>query len=154
MRRVDHAEASSKFIEAKDHAGFHDMRLWDLRQKRDRESEDIPEWQELRALASAITGSTRVKCSIIVPRIAGFRCFQSPSRLVTEMKSDPKKTRLTSGMANSALARGERPAASTLGKSATAPSPITSRPGRKFRVAGLGVDSVWMNMAMCPIRAS
>ncbi len=39
MRRIDHAEASSKFIRAKDHLDFHDQRLWDLRQKRDRESE-------------------------------------------------------------------------------------------------------------------
>ena len=39
MKRVDHAEASSKFIEAKDHVDFHDKRLWDLRKKRDRESE-------------------------------------------------------------------------------------------------------------------
>src|SRR4051812_7680630 len=78
--------------------------------------------------------------------MAGLRCFQSPSRLVTEIKSAPKNTRETSGMENSALARGERPAVSALGKSATAPSPITSRPGRNFRVAGLGVDSVWMNM--------
>ena len=38
MSRVDHAEASSKFIEAKDHADFHDKRLWDLRKKRDSES--------------------------------------------------------------------------------------------------------------------
>ena len=25
---------------------------------------------------------------------------------------------------------------------------MTSRPGRNFRVAGLGVDSVWMNMGV------
>jgi len=58
VKRVDHAEASSKFIEAKDHAEFHDKRLWDLRKKRDRESELLPEWQELRALASAIKEHT------------------------------------------------------------------------------------------------
>src|SRR6478752_6924257 len=80
--------------------------------------------------------------------MAGFRCFHSPSRLVTEMKSEPKNTRATSGMANSALARGERPALSALGKSATLPSPITSRPGRNLRVLGLGVDSVWMNIGV------
>ena len=45
---IDHAEASSKFIEAKDHLEFHDQRLWDLRKKRDRESEQLPEWEELR----------------------------------------------------------------------------------------------------------
>ena len=54
MKRVDHAEASSKFIEIKDHADFHDKRLWDLRRKRDGESGDIPEWEALRELASAI----------------------------------------------------------------------------------------------------
>ena len=35
VTRIDHAEAASKFIEAKDHADFHDKRLWDLRKKRD-----------------------------------------------------------------------------------------------------------------------
>ena len=58
MRRVDHAEASSKFIAAKEHVEFHDKRLWDLRQKRDREAEAIPEWEDLRALASAIKEHT------------------------------------------------------------------------------------------------
>ena len=57
-RRVDHAEASSKFIEARDHADFHDRRLWDLRGKRDRESGAIPEWEALRELASAIKEHT------------------------------------------------------------------------------------------------
>ena len=56
--RVDHAEASSKFIEAKDHADFHDKRLWDLRKKRDVQSQAMPEWEELRVLASAIKEHT------------------------------------------------------------------------------------------------
>jgi len=54
MKRIDHAEASSKFIEATDHLEFHDRRLWDLRQKRDRETVGLAEWEELRTLASAI----------------------------------------------------------------------------------------------------
>ncbi|MGA8055030.1 MAG: lactate utilization protein B [Burkholderiales bacterium] len=58
MKPIDHAEASSKFIEAKDHLDFHDRRLWDLRKKRDRETESLPEWEELRALASAIKEHT------------------------------------------------------------------------------------------------
>jgi L-lactate dehydrogenase complex protein LldE len=58
MTRVDHAEASSKFIEAKDHADFHDKRLWDLRKKRDSESEAMPEWETLRTQASAIKEHT------------------------------------------------------------------------------------------------
>ena len=53
-KRVDHAEASSVFIKATDHADFHDKRLWDLRKKRDTESQALPEWEALRVLASAI----------------------------------------------------------------------------------------------------
>lgn len=58
MKRVDHAEASSKFIAARDHAEFHDRRLWDLRGKRDQESQTLPEWEQLRTLASAIKEHT------------------------------------------------------------------------------------------------
>jgi L-lactate dehydrogenase complex protein LldF len=58
MKRVDHSEAASKFIEAKDHVEFHDRRLWDLRGKRDRESAALPEWEALRTLASAIKEHT------------------------------------------------------------------------------------------------
>ena len=55
---VDHAATASKFIQATHHVEFHDKRLWDLRQKRDRESEDIPEWEQLRVLASGIKEHT------------------------------------------------------------------------------------------------
>jgi L-lactate dehydrogenase complex protein LldF len=58
MKRVDHSEAASKFIKAKDHLDFHDKRLWDLRGKRDRESTALPEWETLRNLASAIKEHT------------------------------------------------------------------------------------------------
>jgi len=58
MRPVDHAEASSHFIEATAHLEFHDRRLWDLRLKRDREAHGIAEWEELRNLASAIKEHT------------------------------------------------------------------------------------------------
>jgi L-lactate dehydrogenase complex protein LldF len=57
-KRVDHSEAASKFIKAKDHLEFHDKRLWDLRGKRDREVERLPEWEQLRTLASAIKEHT------------------------------------------------------------------------------------------------
>ena len=58
MKRIDHAEGSSRFIKAKDHIEFHDRRLWDLRKKRDRETEAMPEWESLRSLASAIKEHT------------------------------------------------------------------------------------------------
>jgi L-lactate dehydrogenase complex protein LldF len=57
-RPVDQAEAAARFIAAPVHEKMHDERLWDLRQKRDREMEHIPEWEELRSLASAIKEHT------------------------------------------------------------------------------------------------
>jgi L-lactate dehydrogenase complex protein LldF len=58
MSRIDHAEASSQFIADRAHEAFHDKRLWDLRQKRDRMRDEVPEWAELRELASAIKEHT------------------------------------------------------------------------------------------------
>ncbi len=53
-RPVDQSEAANRFIAATEHEKMHDERLWDLRQKRDREMHGIPEWEALRDLASAI----------------------------------------------------------------------------------------------------
>lgn len=58
MKRIDHAEASSHFIAEKENEAFHDKRLWDLRMKRDGQRDDVPEWSELRDLASAIKEHT------------------------------------------------------------------------------------------------
>jgi L-lactate dehydrogenase complex protein LldF len=55
---VDHAAAAAKFITDEAHLKFHDTRLWELRQKRDGQMHGVPEWQELRALASAIKEHT------------------------------------------------------------------------------------------------
>ena len=57
-RPIDQSEAANRFIAATEHEKMHDERLWDLRQKRDREMHGIPEWEELRALASAIKEHT------------------------------------------------------------------------------------------------
>jgi L-lactate dehydrogenase complex protein LldF len=50
-RPIDQAEAAARFIAAPEHEKMHDERLWDLRQKRDREMHGIAEWEELRSLA-------------------------------------------------------------------------------------------------------
>jgi L-lactate dehydrogenase complex protein LldF len=52
-RPLDQEEAAARFIAAPEHEKMHDERLWDLRQKRDREMHAIAEWEELRSLASA-----------------------------------------------------------------------------------------------------
>jgi len=57
-RPIDQAEAAARFIGAPEHEKMHDERLWDLRQKRDREMHGIVEWEELRGLASAIKEHT------------------------------------------------------------------------------------------------
>src|ERR1700754_2437750 len=57
-RPIDQAEAAARFIAATEHEKMHDERLWDLRQKRDREMHGIAEWEELRGLASAIKEHT------------------------------------------------------------------------------------------------
>ena len=55
---VDQAEAAARFIAAPVHEKMHDERLWDLRQKRDREMHGIAEWEELRSLASRLKRAT------------------------------------------------------------------------------------------------
>ncbi|MBQ5546402.1 MAG: lactate utilization protein [Acetobacter sp.] len=55
---VNHAKAAEKFMKDTAHARFHDKRLWDLRQKRDQQMHLLPEWQELRTLASQIKEHT------------------------------------------------------------------------------------------------
>jgi L-lactate dehydrogenase complex protein LldF len=57
-RPVDQSEAANRFIAATEHEKMHDERLWDLRVKRDREMHGMPEWEELRRLASAIKEHT------------------------------------------------------------------------------------------------
>jgi L-lactate dehydrogenase complex protein LldF len=57
-RPINQAEAAARFIAAPEHEKMHDERLWDLRQKRDREMHGIPEWEVLRSLASAIKEHT------------------------------------------------------------------------------------------------
>src|SRR5215469_12241806 len=63
------------------------------------------------------------------------------------MKSLPKKTPATPSTANSRVASGDC-SASALSRMSRVPSASTVRPGRNFKVAGLGVVSVWMNIAV------
>ncbi|MFL5283667.1 MAG: lactate utilization protein B [Rhodopila sp.] len=57
-RPIDQQEAAARFIAAPEHAKMHDERLWDLRGKRDAQMHGIPEWEELRDLASQIKTHT------------------------------------------------------------------------------------------------
>ncbi|MDI2112287.1 lactate utilization protein B [Commensalibacter nepenthis] len=55
---VNQLEAANRFIAASAHQQMHDQRLWDLRKKRDAQMHLIPEWEELRDLASDIKSHT------------------------------------------------------------------------------------------------
>ena len=57
-RPIDQNEAAARFVAAPEHEHMHDERLWDLRQKRDRQMRAIPEWEELREIASQIKQHT------------------------------------------------------------------------------------------------
>lgn len=58
VKPINHAKNAEKFIEQKSHEAFHDKRLWELRQGRDRQMHALPEWQDLRSLASQIKEHT------------------------------------------------------------------------------------------------
>lgn len=49
-----HAKAAKAFQQNRENAQWHDQTLWLVRQKRDRLSKDIPEWEQLRQLAHDI----------------------------------------------------------------------------------------------------
>lgn len=49
-----HSKAAENFLENRSHASWHNEALWFVREKRDRISKDIPEWEELRELSSKI----------------------------------------------------------------------------------------------------
>ena len=55
---IDQAEAAERFLAAPRHQKQHDARLWTLRQRRDDQMWAMPEWEEMRSLASAIKEHT------------------------------------------------------------------------------------------------
>jgi L-lactate dehydrogenase complex protein LldF len=55
---IDQAEAAERFLAAPRHQKQHDRRLWTLRQRRDDQMWAMPEWEEMRSLASAIKEHT------------------------------------------------------------------------------------------------
>lgn len=49
-----HSIAADRFLKNKAHAAWHNETLWLVREKRDRVAKAVPEWEELRELASQI----------------------------------------------------------------------------------------------------
>lgn len=51
---MSHATAAAQFISNEDRTNWHDQSLWWVRQKRDMAAHGLPEWEQLRELASNI----------------------------------------------------------------------------------------------------
>lgn len=54
MKKETHIHAAERFLNNKKNAVWHDETLWQTRAKRDRQAALIPEWEQLRELASKI----------------------------------------------------------------------------------------------------
>lgn len=58
MSAIDQALNAARFIEDRTHEKYFDALMWSLREARDRSALEVPEWEELRDLASAIKEHT------------------------------------------------------------------------------------------------
>lgn len=58
MKIADHSARAKVFNQDEDRVNWHDETLWFIRQKRDKSSKQIPEWEALRSAASQIKNHT------------------------------------------------------------------------------------------------
>lgn len=54
MRQVNQVKLGADFIKKREHREMHDKNLWNARMRRDRLAATIPEWEEMRELASQV----------------------------------------------------------------------------------------------------
>ena len=54
MRQVNQVKLGAEFIDKQAHREMHDRCLWAARMRRDKVAASIPEWEEMRELASQI----------------------------------------------------------------------------------------------------
>lgn len=55
---IHHPEAAAAFLQDREQARWHDSAIWWVRQKRDMQAKQLPEWEQLRALAQQIKAHT------------------------------------------------------------------------------------------------
>jgi L-lactate dehydrogenase complex protein LldF len=58
QKNIPHPEAATQFLKDKERVQWHNEALWFVRYKRDKAVNDVPEWEELRELASQIKDHT------------------------------------------------------------------------------------------------
>lgn len=51
---MDHSQKAADFLKDENRTNWHDQAIWFVREKRDRSARQVPEWEHLRELASAI----------------------------------------------------------------------------------------------------
>lgn len=61
MKVLSHSQAAEEFNKDQDRTDWHDQTLWWVRQKRDKTSGQVPEWEDLRGWASSIKEHTLAK---------------------------------------------------------------------------------------------
>jgi L-lactate dehydrogenase complex protein LldF len=69
-RPIDQVGAAAEFLAAPEHAHAHDEHLWDMRVRRDKAAHGIPEWEELRTLASRIKEHALSRLDVYVQQFA------------------------------------------------------------------------------------
>src|ERR1700676_4051280 len=57
-KSIEHAELAAEFNRDESRVNWHDETLWFVREKRDKAVRNIPEWEQLRELASQIKNHT------------------------------------------------------------------------------------------------
>lgn len=70
MRQVDQVKLGKEFIEKRLHRETHDRCLWEARMRRDKVASSIPEWEEMRALASEIKKHTLSNLDLYLEQFA------------------------------------------------------------------------------------
>lgn len=55
---IKHPQAAAEFLADRERARWHDSAIWWVRQKRDAQAQQLPEWEQLRALAQQIKAHT------------------------------------------------------------------------------------------------
>jgi len=101
-RPINQAEAAERFLAAPRHQQQHDTRLWTLRQRRDDQMWAMPEWEEMRSLASAIKEHT---LSHLDTYLEMFEANAEANGVVVHWAKDAASTTLSSWICCSAEAQ-------------------------------------------------
>lgn len=71
MKQVNQVKAGAEFIKRRAHREMHDRCLWEARMRRDKVASAIPEWEQMRELASEIKKHTLTNLDRYLKEFAG-----------------------------------------------------------------------------------